>query len=54
MATIARLLWIVFSEVDERSDDVFSVLMFTAIGLLVVICFVLMNGAPPAIEFEAF
>jgi hypothetical protein len=54
MATIAKLFSIVFSEADERSDDAFPVLMFTAIGLTVVICLVLMKGAPPPIEFEIF
>lgn len=54
MATIARLFSIVFPEADERSDDAFPVLMFTAIGLAVVICLVWMNGAPPLMEFEAF
>jgi hypothetical protein len=54
MATIARLLSILFLEADERSDDAFPVLMFTAIGLMAVICLVLMNGAPPPIEFETF
>jgi hypothetical protein len=54
MATIARLFSLVFPEADERSDDIFPVLMFTAIGLTVVICFILMNRAPPPIEFETF
>ncbi|MEP6567493.1 MAG: hypothetical protein ABJB10_20345 [Mesorhizobium sp.] len=54
MARIARLFLIVFPEADERSDDVFPVLMFAAIGLAVVICFVLMGGAPPPVEFGAF
>jgi hypothetical protein len=54
MAMIARLLSMVFPEVDERSDDKVPVLMFTAIALMVVICFVLMNGAPPPIEFQTF
>lgn len=54
MATIARLFSIVFHAADERSDDAFPVLMFTAIGLLVVICVVLISGAPPPSEFEAF
>jgi hypothetical protein len=54
MATIARLFSLVFPEADEHSDDLFPVLMFTAIGLTVVICFVLMNGAPPPIELETF
>jgi len=54
MAAIARLLSILFPEADERSDDVFPVLMFTAIGLVVVICFVSINAAPPSTEFQAF
>jgi hypothetical protein len=54
MAKIARLFSVVFPQADEHSDDAFPVLMFTAIGLAAVICFVLMNGAPPPIEVEVF
>lgn len=53
MTTIARLLSIAFSEANERPDDALPVLMFTAIGLLLVICLMLSNGAPP-IAFETF
>ena len=54
MATMARLFSIVFPEADEHSDDALPVLMFTAVGLMMVICFVLMNGALPFIEIEMF
>jgi hypothetical protein len=54
MATTARLFSLMFPEADERSNDALPVLMFTAIGLMLVICLVLMNDAPPPIEVEAF
>lgn len=54
MTALARLFSIIFPEADERSDEAFPVLMFTAIGLAAVICFVLMNGTPSSIEFQAF
>jgi hypothetical protein len=54
MATIAWLFSVVFPKADEHSDEAFPVLMFTAIGLVAVICFVLMNGELPPVGFEVF
>jgi hypothetical protein len=54
MAAIAKLLSRAFPEADERSDDIFPVLMFSAIGLLLTICLVLAYGAPLFLEFEVF
>lgn len=54
MAAIAKLLSRAFAEADERSDDIFPVLMFSMIGLLVTICCVLAHGSPLFLEFEVF
>lgn len=54
MAALARFFSIVFPKADEAAEDMFPVLMFTAIGLAAVIGFVLLTGGPPPVELDAF
>jgi hypothetical protein len=54
MAAIAKLLSRAFPEADQRSDDIFPVLMFSVIGLLMSICFVLVHRTPMFLEFQVF
>jgi hypothetical protein len=54
MTAIARIVSRAFSATNEECDSLYPVLMFTVVGLLLSICLVFANGAPPFVGFETF
>ena len=51
MTVIVRTILSAFSGTNEECDSQLPVLMVTVVGLLLSICLVLVNGAPPFAEF---
>jgi hypothetical protein len=54
MTAIVRAVLDVFSATNEECDSLFPVLMSTVVVLLLLICLVLANGAPPFAELDLF
>ena len=54
MTVFIRAVSSAFTRTNEECDTLFPVLMFTVVGLLLTICLVLANGAPPLAEFGMF
>ena len=54
MTAIVRTVLRAFSVKNEEYDSALPVLMFTIVGLLLSISFVLAFGLPPFAEFETF
>jgi hypothetical protein len=54
MAVLARLISQVFPAEDENANEALPVLMFTIIGLLLLISFTVAFGLPSPIDFETF
>lgn len=54
MTDLARLIIRAFSEPDDGQDNVFPVLMFTVIGLLVVLAGLLELRYPPSAVLDMF